>query len=141
MPTKSTKKTVKKAPAKKTVKSAPTAAPKPVMTEIAEPTHCCCSCTKRKKFIYLVCAFILGILFAQLFCFCNYGHYKPSSHAKFINGCVDMSSIQATMDINKDGCVSANELHAVKIHARRHHKKAVAQPDVNVENAIAPVME
>jgi hypothetical protein len=32
-------------------------------------------------------------------------------------------------------------LHAAKKMMRHHHEKPVAEPDVNVEDAIAPVME
>ena len=151
MPTKTTKKsttkTVKKAPAKKTVKSAPVAAAKPVATEMPTPTHCC-ACTRRKKFIYLAVAFILGILVAQLFCFCGCNHHKRAPRVHFVNGCVDVTTVKCpkmlenlpNMDANGDGCITRAELRAAKKHMR-HHDAADAEPTVNVEDAIAPVME
>ena len=156
MPTKTTKKTAtkpvaKKAPAKKpvkkTVKSAPAAMPQPVMTEIAAPTPCC-HCTRRKKFFYLTGMFILGFIVAQFFCFCGCDHHKRGPRVHFVNGCVDVASVKCpkmleqlpTMDANNDGCITRAELRAAK-RAMRHHKKPMAEPSVNVEDAIAPVME
>lgn len=155
MPTKTTKKTAtkpvaKKAPAKKpvkkTVKPAPITSSQPVVADIPAPTHCC-GCTKRKKFIHLLCAFILGILVAQLFCFCGCDHHKRAPRVHFVNGCVDVTTVKCpkmleqlpNMDKNGDGCITRTELRAAK-RAMRHHEK-MAEPSVNVEDAIAPVME
>ena len=154
MPTKTTKKTVaKKATTKQTTKrvaktaTKPTVAAQPVVTEIPAPQ--CCHCTRRKKFFYLTGMFILGFIVAQLFCFCGCNHHKrPRVH--FVNGCVDVTSVKCpkmleqlpTMDANNDGCITRAELRAAK-RAMRHHTESVAeqQPDVNVEDAIAPVVE
>ena len=155
MPTKSTKKpatksVAKKAPVKKTtkraVKSAPVAAQQPVVNEVPMTTTCC-HCTRRKKFFYLIVMFVLGILVGQLFCCC--GHQKhPRVH--FVNGCVDVTSVKCpkmleqlpTMDANNDGCITRAELRAAKRAMRHQKEESVAeQPDVNVDDAIAPVME
>ncbi len=145
MPTKTTKKTTtkpvaKKTPVKKVVKSEPVATEMPVATP-------CCHCTRRKKFMYLTIMFVLGIFVGQLFCFCGCDHHKRP-RVDFVNGCVDVTSVKCpemlaqlpTMDTNGDGCITKQEMRATQKHMR-HHEKPVAEPTVNVEEAIAPVME
>lgn len=158
MPTKTTKKpaakkvvakkTPAKKPAKRVVKSAPAVAAKPVVTEI--PAAPCCHCTKRKKFFYLAGMFILGFLVAQLFCCCcGCKHHKRMPKLQFVDGCVDMASVKcpkmleklSAADADNNGCITKVELRAAKKHMRHHEKPVAEQPDVNVDDAIAPVME
>ena len=147
-----TKKVAKKAPAKKTVKKVvkPIAAPKPVMKEIPMP-DVYCHCTKRKRNMILTCVslgcLLIGILISQLF-LCGCPH-KRAPRVQFVNGCVDVASIKCpkmlenlpAMDTDNDGCITKVEYLSAK-RAMRHHEKPVAeQPAVNVDDAIAPVME
>lgn len=150
MPTK----TVKKAPAKKPVKKVAKPAivvARPLTTEIPEPSHYC-HCTKRKRNIILTCvftgAFVLGFVVSQTF-FCGCPN-KRAPHVQFVNGCVDVTSIKCPkmleelpmIDADHDGCITKKELRVAK-RAMRHHKKPapVNEPDVNINDAIAPVME
>ncbi len=149
MPTK----TVKKAPAKKTAKKVvkPVAVKNPVMVEIPEPDRYC-HCTKRKRNTILTCVsiifFLIGFIVSHFF-FCGCHHSQPMPRLQFVNGCVDTASVKCpkmleqlpTMDTNNDGCITKAELRAAK-RAMRHHEKPVdAEPAVNVDDAIAPVME
>ena len=124
-----TKKTIKKAPAKPVVKTAPAAA------------QAACQCTGGcgcrhgfgrfvKKLILFVIVFALG--WAACCCFCcghkgkmfgKFGHGAEFKHM-FVNGCLDLSKIQcpekaqkiaavaATADADADGCISPKELKA-----------------------------
>lgn len=72
----------------------------------------------------------------------------PRTH--FVNGCMDVASVKCPkmlndlpkIDANGDGCITKAELRAAK-RAMRHHEKPapVEEPAVNVEDAIAPVVE
>ena len=156
MPTKTTKKATtkrvaKKTPAKKIIKTAPVA--KPVATEIPLPDPYC-HCTKRKRNMILTCVFILSFVFGILvgtafFCGCPHKH---GPRPQFVNGCVDVTSIHCpkmleelpAMDANGDGCITKQELRAAKKAMRKHHhaeSAPVEEPAVNVEDAIAPVVE
>jgi len=153
MPTKTTKKAPAKKPVKRVVK--PMVAPKPVMTEIPMPDPYC-HCTKRKRNFILTCVFIGSFIFGMLvakayFCDCHHKH-MPRPH--FVNGCMDVESIKCPkmleqipmMDTDNDGCITRAELRAAK-HAMRDAKQEVteetpvAEPEVNVEEAIAPAVE
>jgi hypothetical protein len=156
MPTKTTK-SVKKAPAKKPAKrvakpaTKPAVAAQPVATEMPAAPQCC-HCTRRKKIIYLTVMFLLGVLVGQLFCCCGCDHHKRAPRVHFVNGCVDVTTVKCpkmleqlpTMDANNDGCITRAELRAAKRAMRRakHAEPApVAEPEVNVEEAIAPAVE
>lgn len=155
MPTKTTKKVAtkkvakKKAPAKKAVK--PIVAPKPVMKDIPMPDPYC-HCTKRKRNMILttvsITCFLLGFFTYHIFFCPKHPHFKQ--HLQFENGCVVASSIQCPkllqdlpmIDADHDGCVTKAELRAAKKPTRHHRRPApVEEPTVNVEDAIAPVME
>ena len=141
-------KSIRKAPAKKTVKPVV----KPVVDEIPLPDPYC-HCTKRKRNMILTCVFtgalIIGFVISQLF-FCGCCHKKHMPRVQFVNGCVDVNSIKCpkmledlpAMDTDNDGCVTRTELRAAK-KMMRHHKKPTpdAEPAVNVDDAIAPVVE
>ena len=145
-------KKVKKAPAKKkAVKKVvkPAVVVKPVLTELPEPDRYC-HCTKRKRNCILTCvfigSFIIGFLVSQI-CFCGCCR-KHAPKVQFVNGCVDVASIKCPkmlemvpmMDADNDGCITKTELRTAK-KAMHHHKKHGEEPAVNVEDAIAPVME
>ena len=146
MPTKTTKKAPTKKPAKKIVK--PAAAVKPTVSEIPLPDPYC-HCTKHKRNTILICvstcAFLIGFFVSQLF-FCGPCGHKP----QFVNGCLDVTSIHCPkmleelpmIDADHDGCITKQELKASK-RAMHHHKRPEpgAEPAVNAEDAIAPVME
>ena len=150
MPTKPAKKNAGKKPVKKIVK--PVVNPKPVAAEIPLP-ELYCHCTKRKRNFILTCVFIcsfaFGILISQAFlCCCQ--HHKRMPRVHFVNGCMDVTSVKCpkmleqipTIDANNDGCITRAELRAAK-RAMRHHEKAAPaeEPAVNVDEAIAPVVE
>ena len=117
-----------------------------------------CHCTKRKRNMILTCvfiaSFILGMLvYAAFFCGCHHHTRMPRPH--FVNGCMDVTSVKCpkmleqlpAMDANGDGCITRAELRAAK-RAMRHHPMAeqeqpapVEEPEVNVEEAIAPAVE
>ena len=149
MPTKTVKKTPAKKPAKRVVK--PAAAPKINNVEIPLPDPYC-HCTKRKRNFILasvfIASFVFGILVENAF-FCGCAHHKHMPRPHFVNGCLDVASVKCPkmleqlpmIDANGDGCVTRAELRAAK-RAMRHHNEPVAeQPDINVEDSIAPVME
>ena len=144
------KKAPAKKPAKKVVKPAPVA--KPVVAEIPMPDPYC-HCTKRKRNMILtsvfIASFVLGMLvYGAFFCGCPHHKHMPRPH--FVNGCMDVTSVKCpkmlndlpTIDANGDGCITKQELRAAK-RAIRHHEKPAPfeEPAVNVDEAIAPVME
>lgn len=141
-------KSVKKSQTKKTVKSVT----KPVIDEMPLPDPYC-HCTKRKRNMILTCVFvgaiIIGFVISQLF-FCGCCHKKHMPRVHFVNGCVDVTTVKCPkmlenlpmMDTDNDGCITKKELRASKKNMHRHAKPAsVAEPAVNVEDAIAPVVE
>ena len=152
MPTKTVKKTPAKKPAKKVVK--PVVAPKPAAAEIPLPDPYC-HCTKRKRNMILTCVFICSFLlgfFTYHFFFCpNHPHFKPRMH--FVNGCLEEQSVKCpkmlealpAMDADNNGCITRAELRAAKRAMRHHHEEApapvVEEPEVNVEEALAPAVE
>ncbi|MBO7066965.1 MAG: hypothetical protein J6W40_05080 [Alphaproteobacteria bacterium] len=154
MPTKTVKKTPAKKPAKKVVK--PVVAPKPAAAEIPLPDPYC-HCTKRKRNMILtcvfICSFILGFIVAQLFCFCGCDHHKRMPRPHFVNGCLEEQSVKCpkmlealpAMDADNNGCITRAELRAAKRAMRHHHEEAptpvVEEPEVNVEEALAPAVE
>ena len=151
MPTKTVKKTPAKKPAKKVVK--PAVAPKPVAEEIPLPDPYC-HCTKRKRNMILTCVFIgsflLGMLVFSIF-FCGCDHHKRMPRPHFVNGCMDVESVKCpkmlealpAMDTDNNGCITRAELRAAKRAMRHHHEEApvAEEPEVNVEDAIAPAVE
>ena len=150
MPTKTTKKAPTKKPAKKIVK--PAAAVKPTVAEIPLPDPYC-HCTKRKRNTILTCVsiifFLLGFITYHMF-FCDGHHSRFMPKPQFANGCLDVTSVHCPkmleelpmIDADHDGCITKQELKASK-RAMHHHKRPEpgAEPAVNAEDAIAPVME
>ncbi len=149
MPQKSTKKAPAKKPVKKIVKPAMVA--KPVVNEIPLPDPYC-HCTKRKRNTILTCVsiifFLLGMLVYHMF-FCDGHHPRYRMKPHFVNGCVDVTTVKCPkmleslpmMDTDNDGCITKKELRAAKKMMRRHAEPASVEPAVNVEDAIAPVVE
>ena len=141
-------KSVKKAQTKKAVK--PIA--KPIVDEMPLSDQCC-HCTKRKRNVIITCVFIvaviIGFVISQMF-FCGCCHKKHMPRVQFVNGCVDVTTVKCPkmlenlpmMDTDNDGCITKKELRASKRNMRHHAKPAsVTEPSVNVEDAIAPVVE
>ncbi len=152
MPTKTVKKTPAKKPAKKVVK--PVVAPKPAAAEIPLPDPYC-HCTKRKRNMILtcvfICSFLLGFFTYHIFFCPHHPHFKPRMH--FVNGCLEEQSVKCpkmlealpAMDADNNGCITRAELRAAKRAMRHHHEEAptpvVEEPEVNVEEALAPAVE
>lgn len=137
---------------KKTTKSTVRKTVKPAVAEIALPDPYC-HCTKHKRNIILTCVslvcLLLGFLISQLF-FCDTCTHKRAPRLRFVNDCLDTTTINQSrikkelplIDANKDGCITREEW----VNARRAARVAKRpnqnqEPSVNVENAIAPVME
>lgn len=124
------KKTTKKATVKKTVVKAA-----PVMEHKCQcGEHCQCHCHCRahllKHIIILALVFAIGMV-AGKFLPCGHGHkHMQQMHPVFVNGCLDMSSIEcpmmqeklATADVNADECISIEEYRAVKQSMKPAHK-------------------
>ena len=116
--TKTTKRTTTKRVVKPVVAATPAHAP-----ELHE-FHCGCKCTPLKKVFYLGGMFILGFLVAYFFvCPCHkFGPKMHRMHPVFVNGCLDTQSVKcpkmqaalAVADVDANGCVTAEEFHAVK---------------------------
>lgn len=128
-----TKKTTKKMPAKKAVvKSAPVMEHK---CACGEPCRCHCHGGAHfiKHLIVWAIIFALGMVAGKMLP-CGHGFkHMPKMHPVFVNGCLDMSSIEcpkmqeklAAADMNGDNCVSVEEYRAVKKEMRkemREHK-------------------
>ena len=127
------KKTTKKMPAKKAVvKSAPVMEHK---CACGEPCRCHCHGGAHfiKHLIVWAIIFALGMVAGKMLP-CGHGFkHMPKMHPVFVNGCLNMSSIEcpkmqeklAAADMNGDNCVSIEEYRAVKKEMRkemREHK-------------------
>lgn len=128
-----TKKTTKKTTVKKAV-----AKPAPVMEHKCEcGENCRCHCHGRahwvKHIIVWAIIFALGMVCCKMFCCCGGMKHMKKMQPVFVNGCLDMASIQCpkmqekllTADVNGDECVSVEEYKAVKKEMKkemREHK-------------------
>ena len=124
------KKTTKKSTAKKTVVKAT-----PVMEHKCTcGEHCQCHCHGRahllKHIIVWAIIFALGMVAGKIFC-CGHGpKHMPKMHPVFVNGCLDVTSIEcpkmqeklATADVNADECISIEEYRAVRKEMKPMHK-------------------
>ena len=145
MPTKKTTKTMKKTTVKRTI-----AKPAPVMEHRYEcGENCRCHCHGGAHFIkhLIVWAiiFALGMVAGKMM-YCGHGpKHMPKMNPVFVNGCLDMSSINcpkmqeklATADMNGDNCISIEEYKAVKKEMRHHKgffgKKDFQKPEMPAE--------
>lgn len=143
MPTKTTKKTVKKTTVKKApVKSAPVAEHKCMCDE-----KCACHCHGRahliKHIVVWAIIFALGMVCGKLLnCGGHHGmKHMPQMHPVFENGCLKMDSIEcpkmaeklAAADMNGDACISMEEYKAVKkgmMKEMRRDKGMRGHPDM-----------
>jgi len=127
------KKTTKKMSVKKTAVK-----PTPVMEHKCEcGENCRCHCHGGAHFIkhLIVWAiiFALGMVCGKMM-YCGYGpKHMKMKHPVFVNGCLDMASIECpkmqeklmNADVNGDNCVSVEEYKVVKREMKkdmRHHK-------------------
>ena len=128
MPTKKT--TVKKTTAKKTVVKAA-----PVMEHKCEcGGHCHCHGGAHwvKHIIVWAIIFALGMVCGKMM-YCGHGHkHMPKMNPVFVNGCLDMASIECpkmqeklmSADVNADNCISMEEFRSVK-KEMKHGKKGM----------------
>ena len=134
MPQKTTKKPAAKKVAKKTSATVAksTITPKPVMADLPLPETAYCHCTKRKRNMILTCtiitSFAVGFMVSHLFV-CDAHHFKHNGprfqYAE--NGCLKIESIKCpkmlenlpAIDVNQDGCITKEEMHALKKAAPR----------------------
>lgn len=133
MPTKKTiKKTTKKTAVKKTAVK-----PAPVMEhKCACGENCNCHCHGGAHWVKHIIAwaiiFALGMVCGKML---NCGHWQhkhmPQKNPVFINGCLDMASIECpkmqekimAADVDGNGCVSLEEYKAVKKEMRQEMKR------------------
>ncbi len=132
MPAKKTvaKKATKKIAAKKpVVKAAPVVENK---CECGEHCHCHCHCRAHllKHIIVWAIIFALGMVCGKMLCL-GHGHKHMSQmHPVFVNGCLDMSSVEcpkmqeklAAADADANECISVEEYRAVKKEMKGMHK-------------------
>jgi len=125
-----TKKTVRKPAVKKVA-----AKPAPVMEhKCACGENCNCHCHGGAHWIKHIIAwaiiFALGMVCGKMLS-CGHGHkHMMQKHPVFVNGCLDMSSIEcpkmaekmAAADVNGDECISIEEYKAVKKEMKSEHK-------------------
>ena len=127
MPTKK-KTTVKKSAAKKTViKAAPVMEHK---CECGEHCHCHGSAHWLKHLVVWAIIFAMGMVCGKMLP-CGHGHkYMEKMHPVFVNGCLDISSIECpkmqeklvAADVNGDECISIEEYRAIKKEMKPEHK-------------------
>lgn len=125
-----TKKTVKKTTVKKSaVKAAPVAEQKCMCGEKCN-CHCHGSAHILKHILAWAIIFALGMVCGKMLT-CGHGpKHMPKMQPVFVNGCLDMTSVECPMmreklanaDVNGDECISLEEFKAVKKDMRREHK-------------------
>lgn len=130
------KSTTKKTVTKKAAVKRAAVKPAPVMEHKCEcGENCKCHCHGRAHFIKHIIVwaiiFALGMVCGKLVC-CGHGMHKhmQKMHPVFVNGCLDMQSIEcpkmqeklASADVNGDECISIEEYKAVKKEMRHVHK-------------------
>lgn len=128
MPTKKTKTTKKMVARKAPVKSVPVMEHK---CECGCDDRCKCHCHGGahwlKHVIVWAIIFALGMVAGKMFC-CDHGFkHMPKMHPVFVNGCLNMESIDcpkmaeklAGADVNGDNCISIEEYKAIKKEMRK----------------------
>jgi len=134
------KKTTKKMSVKKTAVK-----PTPVMEHKCEcGENCRCHCHGGAHFIkhLIVWAiiFALGMVCGKMM-YCGHGpKHMKMKHPVFVNGCLDMASIECpkmqeklmNSDVNGDNCISVEEYKAVKREMKKEmrHAKGFHEPNM-----------
>ena len=112
--------------------------------------NCNCHCHGRAHWVKHVIAwaiiFALGVVCGKMIN-CGHGHHKfmPQKNPVFINGCLDMSSIECpkmqekimAADVDGNECISIEEYKAMKKEMRKEMKKFGHDPKPQPEPEMA----